>query len=609
MARPKLGYDVDVLYAGAAAATRALADLQKFYAELDKVDQAAEEVSESSSSMFDKAKASWGEAKSAIDTISFAFGKAQQAAQQAWDTISRGANLELSTGKAEALAGSIGTSWELLLGQMTEATGGMITQAELTASAVEIIGLGMADTGSEVVRLSKLVGELGWDMQTLTLTLANESTARLDSLGLSVEDVTGRIDGLIAAGVSADEAFTFAVIEAGEEKLKLLGSAAGTAAGNVAELEATWADFLDTIARNASEASSPLVQLLIDTIAVGDAIEDGLITADRRRQAEYEAGNTAKTLGEVYRELAVEIGELETAERNATAYRQIITEQRIEGTQAIIEQADALRDLRSIERRSESQDAQQSELDKDLERIPRVVDGYRSIGIAAEDAVAKQAQFADDAAAAWEEYVAVVQAASGDAFTTAAFDPDQAYDAATATYEWADSVGAGASALSDMGQSLGLVNAEQAEYALGVAQNEAVTKSLAEAAATGAISWKEYELAVKEARRVLEQGPPQQIDEWDATAFFEGGGDNIGGKQSAIVTEIQDAVTDAQGIIDGFMEPDELREIIMGWDGQAVTDGVSEAQSQLDSLKDKTITVHFAATTSDSFEEAMDEID
>ena len=615
MAKRNLGYDVEVDYTGAQAAQSAIGDLDRFNTELDKVDHAAKEVGESTGGMFKKATSSWTEFRSAMDVVTQGFNTAKAAAAQMWETINRGADLDRITGHAEALAADIGTSWKVLLADMTESTGGMITQADLTASAVDIIGLGMADTGEEVTRLSRLVGELGWDMQTLTLTLANQSKARLDSLGLSVGDVTKRVEKFKDAGVEAEQAFKLAVLEAGEERLELLGSAADTAAGDLKKLEATWGDLMDRIAQGASEASAPLATIILSELQIADAIEKGIISQRDMSLAQAEAIFTNKTMAESLSELAAEVGEVEDAERRTSKYYSIITQQRIEMTQAAIDEAAAIAETTAFEeiRRQEARGSKE-EIRSATEAYEQqrqigydIVAGYIAAGEGV-SAIAAHQQLAADTAEAWAENVAAIQAASGDAFTSAAFDPEMAYDAATATYQWADSLGAGAGALSDMGQSLGLVTAEQAEYALTVSQSETITRSLAEAAASGAISWQEYELAVGNARRILEQGPPRAVDKWDATAFFEAGGDDIKGRVSPIVEAIDEAVGEARNIVDGFISPDEAYEAVMDMDITAVEEGTVNAINLLNSIEDKVVTVTFAAVGYDDLQDKLDEI-
>ena len=183
----------------------------------------------------------------AIGGVSLALAGVQRAAQAAWDFLGDGAALELANSRFENLAASIGTTAAALKGDMAEATGGMMSNAQMVASASDIISLGLADTSDGVVRLSNLVGQLGWDMQVLTLTMANDSMLRLDSLGLSMEKVKERMEELKAAGMEASEAFDLAVIEEGEAKLELLGSAAETSAGKMKRAEASVANYTDAL--------------------------------------------------------------------------------------------------------------------------------------------------------------------------------------------------------------------------------------------------------------------------------------------------------------------------------------------------------------------------
>lgn len=182
----------------------------------------------------------------ALGGVGLAFAGIERAAGAAWSALEQGAALELAQSRFDNLAASIDTTSDALMSDMGAASQGMMSNAQMIASASEIISLGLGDSGDEVTRLSNLVGQLGWDMQVLTLTLANDSKMRLDALGLSVQDVTARMEDLKAAGVGADEAFDLAVIEAGEAKLELLGSAADSSAGKMKVLEAQWANVVDT---------------------------------------------------------------------------------------------------------------------------------------------------------------------------------------------------------------------------------------------------------------------------------------------------------------------------------------------------------------------------
>lgn len=180
-----------------------------------------------------------------IGVATAAIGAAALATKAAWSELNRGAALIQTRTQFENLAASIGATADVMLGKMREATAGMMSDAQLIASASDIISLGLADTEDQAVRLAAVVGQLGWDMNQVILTFANNSTMRLDALGLSVESVTKRAKELEAAGMSMDKAFDMAVIEAGEAKVGLLGSAAETTAGKIKKLEAAMANAKD----------------------------------------------------------------------------------------------------------------------------------------------------------------------------------------------------------------------------------------------------------------------------------------------------------------------------------------------------------------------------
>ena len=162
------------------------------------------------------------------------------AAKIAWGVLEEGAALARSRDQFERLTASIGSTADVMLGKLKDATGGMVSDAELIAGAGQIMSLGLADTEDGVVRLATLTAKLGWDMQQVILTFANNSKMRLDALGLSVTDVDAKMKALQATGMSMDAAFDMAVIEAGEEKVLLLGDAALTTEGKMKILQTAW---------------------------------------------------------------------------------------------------------------------------------------------------------------------------------------------------------------------------------------------------------------------------------------------------------------------------------------------------------------------------------
>ncbi len=165
----------------------------------------------------------WRGMATGLAVASAAFVGVGLAAQQAYATLRAGAELQTTTERFGKLAASIGTTADVMLGKLREATKGMISDAELMASASGIVSLKLADNEEQVVRLATVVGTLGWDMQQVILTFANLSTMRLDALGLSVDEVKAKQKELEEQGLSTAAAFKEAVIQAGEARLEVGG--------------------------------------------------------------------------------------------------------------------------------------------------------------------------------------------------------------------------------------------------------------------------------------------------------------------------------------------------------------------------------------------------
>ena len=181
----------------------------------------------------------WRGMATGLAVASAAFVGVGLAAQQAYATLRAGAELQTTTERFGKLAASIGTTADVMLGKLREATKGMISDAELMASASGIVSLRLADNEEQVVRLATVVGTLGWDMQQVILTFANLSTMRLDALGLSVDEIKTKQKELMDQGMSAAAAFKEAVIQAGEARLEVGGVSEAEQAFKQAEAAVT----------------------------------------------------------------------------------------------------------------------------------------------------------------------------------------------------------------------------------------------------------------------------------------------------------------------------------------------------------------------------------
>src|SRR5690606_18138026 len=106
---------------------------------------------------------------------------------------------------------------------------------------------------------------------------------RLDSLGLSIEEVVTRQRELTAAGQDLDSAFDQAVLEALENRVALLGDASETTAGKLQRMEVAFARIEEAGKLALANALTPAIDL-ITGVALGDnaAVVGGII--DRQLQ-------------------------------------------------------------------------------------------------------------------------------------------------------------------------------------------------------------------------------------------------------------------------------------------------------------------------------------
>lgn len=184
------------------------------------------------------------------------FATIKKVATEVYEALNRGAELEVAATRFDNLAASIGSTSDAMLGKLRQATAGMYSDAQLMASASQIISLGLMDSEEGVIRLATVVGKLGWDMNQVVLTFANNSKMRLDALGLSVSDVDERTKRLVATGMSMDQAFDLAVLEAGEAKLALIGDTADTTKADLDRMRAAWANVQDAFALGVAEGAA-----------------------------------------------------------------------------------------------------------------------------------------------------------------------------------------------------------------------------------------------------------------------------------------------------------------------------------------------------------------
>jgi len=229
--------------------------------------------------------------------------KFAKALKEAYDEAKEGASLLYAEERFDNLAASIGTVSDALLGDMKEATRGLVSDSELVASAADFMGLGLAKTHDEVVRLTTVAGALGMNMNQLVLTLTNQTTMRFDALGVSVDGFDEKVRALKDSGMDANEAFTEAFLQQAEEQITKVGDVADTTMGTFQKMDASVKNLGDSIKVYISDELAknaiPLITEFFDALNTG--IQASQITSQINDVTEKlkELGYTEKEIFEM----------------------------------------------------------------------------------------------------------------------------------------------------------------------------------------------------------------------------------------------------------------------------------------------------------------------
>jgi hypothetical protein len=241
-------------------------------------------------------KTSLGQAKETFKTLATgataAIGGITVAAlamKKAFDFGMEGAQILYTQQKFDRLSKSIGTTSDVLMIDLKKATGGMISDSKLAASATDLMALGLVKTREEAIRLTTVAGKLGMDMNQLVLTLTNQTTMRFDALGVSVDGFKERLQALKATGMDTNEAFKEAFLQQAEEQVNKVGDSADSAIAPYLRLQAAWQNLGDTVKTGLSEPITYLVEGLTTTITAGKRATDAF------KEHEYVMRTNAQT--------------------------------------------------------------------------------------------------------------------------------------------------------------------------------------------------------------------------------------------------------------------------------------------------------------------------
>lgn len=239
----------------------------------------------------------------ALGMVGIGFAAVGTAGKLAYDEIARGVELEETTRKFDRLANSIGTTSDMLEFELSRATNQTMSSIEAMDGALELMSLGFVKNEQEAVRMSRVVGALNMDMNQLSLTLANKTTARFDSLGVATDGFKDRLQELTDAGMDADAAFTEAFLQQAEEQIEKVGDSSLSTAGDLKALEAQFKNSRNEASLLAATLAGPLLSSLADNARAQDiankAIQAGIITQEEYNQIEIEAGGIWASNAEV----------------------------------------------------------------------------------------------------------------------------------------------------------------------------------------------------------------------------------------------------------------------------------------------------------------------
>lgn len=633
MADRRVRYILEVDYAGGSAALTAADQLRE-------VDDAAREAGEG----LTQAEGGFSKLQAGIVTAGAAFGLVQQGfdvvaqgAQKVWGALEEGAALQDAREDFDALAESVGSAADVMLNRMGEAAGGMLTNAEMIGAASDLMLLNLGLTEGQIVDLVGVAGELEWSMDALANTLNTKSTRGLKELGLGIEDVKGRVAELTAEGHSLDEAFTLAILDAGRERIELVGGASETAAGKMVVATNAVSDY--TAALKESAVASLEMIGFFDWMA-GAAQE--LSTGNELRQVigEYEAltgmkwetpwrvmGNmSAEEMAQEALRVESAMGMMALAEAGSADATRDFTEAQDAATAAAADSADAV--MLGAGARQEYIEqhewiARAARWVADEQRSAASADYVRARAVAELNQEMANQEAALDlagrAAQAWAEYTAEATARGGDYFEQITQTGRAQYDLNDAIYAAAGAHGAGAGALGEIGVETEQFGQAVADAGVAAAQQQAIVDYLAGAAQSGKIAWDDYAGAVERAIELLnglpEAKPPEvRTDFENFEGYLPDFATEPGGEMTyyakveigADYLAVTEAVEEARGIVEGFASPETVYQGVLDLNITAVEEKGAIVAGIIEGLPTgKTIKVDIEVTGGELLEQLI----
>lgn len=241
-------------------------------------------------------------------------------------TAERGQKIEQLSRSFDSLSQSVGSTADVMLGRLREATMGMVSDFDLMLAGNRFLSMGLASSADEAGRLAEMAITLGSAMgkdagpamEEFALLLANQSIPRLDTFGISAGRVRTRIQELQEAtpGLTRETAFLQAVMEEAGDSMERVGDVAVNGAsafkaqlGNAIDLIVRKiGSELNPILEDAAEGLERLVQLTQNEMGEATAdmidgnteaaktIEELVAAGSRLRQTYLDIGSTGRLL-------------------------------------------------------------------------------------------------------------------------------------------------------------------------------------------------------------------------------------------------------------------------------------------------------------------------
>jgi hypothetical protein len=230
---------------------------------LEKLRREMKENEQASMSMGEKMGAAFKEVGPALAGFAAGVFVLKQAGEKMYEFGRQGAELEYTASMFDRLTGSINKSSDIMMVKLRQATGYTLSDMNAMASATDFLSLGLAKNGDQAIRLSRVSGQLGMDMNQLVLTLTNQTKARFDQLHVSVAGFDERLQKLKDSGMDVNDAFTEAFLQQAEMQIENVGSILDEDISGFMKFEAALSNLADRTKRE----WSPVFAELADDIA------------------------------------------------------------------------------------------------------------------------------------------------------------------------------------------------------------------------------------------------------------------------------------------------------------------------------------------------------